>query len=241
MIAVISVGLAIPSTSAAPARPADASQVSPSTLVKEWIAALDPVNQDLPKIEAALKALPITATDAQIARVVAPVAGLIKPIEALVPRPVVKTTSTSLEALGSPNLTTSGCSGGRYASVSQGARLVMGGKIYGHGFQVHTSPGGGCIDHWTWNIGGKYQTFTALVGLDESETTPTGSVSFMGPNGTPLPFTANGEMLFKLKILSDMPTLVNMSIIGDQKFVFVTTTNGNSGTIDFANDGLTSS
>jgi hypothetical protein len=240
VITVISVGLAMPSTSAAPARPAGASQVSPSTLVREWLAALGPANQNLPKIEAALKALPITATDAQVEEIVAPVAGLVKPIEALLPsRRPVHVASTSLEALATPTFSSpSGCGSGSYTSVSGGAKLVMGGQTYSNGFQFATD-GSNCVDNWTWHIGGLFKTFRAIIGLDVTNTTA-GSISFLGPNGKPLSFRAGNKAVTILNLVSGVPTNVVLSVAHDQNFIIVTSgTSGGSSTVDFANDALT--
>jgi hypothetical protein len=210
--------------------------------VKEWLAALGPANQRLPKIEAALKALPITATDAQIARIVAPVAGLIKPIEALVPRaPSAKT--TSLEAIAVPTISNpQGCyADATYKSVSQGAILAMGGKTYSRGFQL-TTDYNSCRALWTWHIGGSFATFKALIGLNATDTIAA-SVSFLGPDQKPLSFNADGQSVTVLNLVSGVPTNVTLSITGDQNFVIqmFCAHRGTSALIDLANDTLIAS
>jgi len=234
----VSVGLAMPSPTAMTARPAASSAVGSSALVSEWIAALGPADENFPKIEAALKALPITATNAQVATIVAPVAGLVKPIEALL-HPVK---TTALEALGAPTYS-SNCSGGGYESVSGGGTVRMGGQTYDRGFEL-VDVRTGCVDHWTWHIGGLFQTFTAVVGIDESDTYPA-SVAFLGPNGKFLTFSADGQSVTVLPLVSGLPTNVTVNIAGNQNFVLVGRGTGGSSSppahIDVANDALSPS
>ena len=248
MIAVISVGLAMPSTSAAPARPAGASQVSPSTLVSEWLAALGPASENFPKIETALKALPITATTAQVESIVAPVAGLVKPIEALVPSKLSPPShATSLEALGTPTLAMGGGSDLVYRSASAGATLVIGGKTYNHGFQVKTDWDGD-KDTLTWPIGGAFQTFTAKVGLNTNNL-QSAELAFLQPTGKPLTFTADGRSVTQITLISGVapnipgiPTNIKMTIRGDQYLIMeIIDRNGSSAVVDVADDTLTSS
>ena len=102
--------------------------------------------------------------------------------------------TTSLEALGSPPQgepgRDQGCS--CFRSVSDGAELQLGGETYREGFQLTTNIMCAGTWTWTWQIGGMYRTFTALVGLDSTNPMAAGLV-FLGPDGKPLTFTANGQ------------------------------------------------
>ena len=106
------------------------------------------------------------------------------------PRPAPNGRPTSLEALGPPTQgnigSDQGCYG--YATTAGGATLQMGGESYGEGFQLATNIACSGTWAWTWHIGGRYRTFTALLGLDS--TNPTAApIVFVGPNGKPLTFT----------------------------------------------------
>jgi len=230
----------MPSTAATTAHPATGSAASPGALVSKWIAALDPANQKLPKIETALKALPITATNAQVATIIAPVAGLVKPIETLLLPPPAKT--MALESLGAPTYS-SNCGGGGYESVSGGSTVRIGGQTYDRGFEL-VDVRSGCVDHWIWHIGGLFRTFTALVGIDESDSYPA-SVAFVGPNGKFLTFSADGQSVTVLPLVSGLPTNVTVNIAGNQNFVLVGRGTGGSSSppahIDVANDALSPS
>ncbi len=170
----LSVGLATSSTSATAVRPSASSAANPGTLTQQWLAALGPGVQAFPKIEHELKVLPVTATDAQVERIVAPVAGLVEPVVALLSPPNAET--ASLESLGMPSegigvpAPEQPCGGDRrgygYNSVGKGAHLQMAGRIYLQGFQITTNGNCGGTYAWGWHVGHSYRTFTALVGLD---------------------------------------------------------------------------
>jgi hypothetical protein len=86
-----------------------------------------------------------------------------------------------------------------------------------------------------WHIGGRYRTFTALVGLDATDTRPA-TLSFVGPTGKPETFRADGHPVQRTILISGLPTAVTMNIVGMLNFVVETTTAG--ATIDFGDDTL---
>jgi hypothetical protein len=154
------------------------------------------------------------------------------------PKPAPNRITTSLEALGPPTQgdigSDQGCYG--YTTARGGAALQMGGESYYEGFQLTTNIACSGTWAWTWHIGGWYRTFTALVGLDS--TNPTAApIVFVGPNGKPLTFTADGRLVKELTLYTGVPTNISISVIGYQNFILKTTAGGV--TIDFANDHLT--
>ena len=154
------------------------------------------------------------------------------------PKPAPNGRPTSLEALGPPTQgnigSDQGCYG--YATTAGGATLQMGGESYREGFQLTTNIACSGTWAWTWHIGGRYRTFTALLGLDS--TNPTAApIVFVGPNGKPLTFTADGRLVKGLTLYAGVPTNISISVIGYLNFILKTTAGGV--TIDFANDSLT--
>jgi hypothetical protein len=239
VVVALSFGLAA-TTSAAPALPVARSTSTTAALVKKWLAAPGPASPQFPKIEAALKALPASATAAQVAKVTAPVGGLLTPIENLLPSPY-----PTLEGLGTPTISEQSkglCTGTdpSYESASGGAKLKMAGQIYKDGFHIVTDENS-CFppftDTFSWHIGGLFQRLTALVGLDESDSTST-VLGFLGPDGKGLTFSADGRSVTSVTLMSGVPTRINISIKGDLKFVIQASSGG--ATVDFANDSLTS-
>ena len=90
------------------------SQTAPAELAREYLAALAPAGAQITKAEAALKALPPTATMAQVQAIVAPLRNPLVPLYRLqglsataVP-PGPASGGTSLEALGRPTHTGNG-------------------------------------------------------------------------------------------------------------------------------------
>ena len=153
-------------------------------------------------------------------------------------KPAPSRTPTSLEALGPPSQgdigSDQGCYG--YATAPGGAALQMGGESYYEGFQLTTNIECSGTWAWTWHIGGRYRTFTALVGLDS--TNPTAApIVFVGPNGKPLTFTADGRLVKELTLYAGVPMNISISVIGHPNIILKTTAGGV--TIDFANDHLT--
>lgn len=158
-------------------------------------------------------------------------AGLVAPLANLLP-----VIDTSLQALSEPSMT---CNGARFLAAAGGAKLTMAGQTYPHGFQLlddFDNFDNHCTDSWRWHIGPSFRTFTATVGLDESRSTAA-SLAFIGVNGKPMPFTADGQPLTQLVLYAGEPTNIAIELTGIVNFI-ISSTNNAGGTIDFANDTL---
>lgn len=85
-------------------------------------------------------------------------------------------------------------------------------------------------------MGGHYRDFSALVGLDATDT---GIVylSFIGSTGNQIPFRADGHLAERTTLISVLPAAVTVKLTGVLNFGMETTTG--KATIDVANDNLT--
>jgi hypothetical protein len=227
LVTGVFLGIAISSSSAT-----TRSHSAVGPLAQEWIRTLTPASTGLPKTIAALKKLPHTASVAQVDKVVAPVAGLLTPVENVLPH----TTATSLEGLGTPVIGPPpyafACSGD-YKSAGQGARLVMAGVTYRQGFQA--DPVTGDCTTWSWHIGTRFKVFSAFVGLDTTRSIST-VLAFLN-NGKPMEFSADGRPVTSDELLPGVPTSIILPTAGLTNFVIQLTSAG-APVVDFANDSL---
>ena len=228
-------GIATASVVAASEQPATSSAGAANPLVQQWLAVLGPLGQHFASIESELKALKPTATDAQVEAAVAPVAGLLGPVEALSSAPQ----ATALESLGPPSegfevaATATNCYS--YRTAAQGVDLEMGGQDFTHGFQVGVNDGCRGAWSWAWHIAGMYRTFSASIGLGLGNT-GVAMLSFLGANGKPLQFSADGRAVNTVPLIAGLPTKIKFSVAGALNLVIRTTSPGV--TINFANDAL---
>lgn len=236
LMLTMGLGLGVSATSAAPTRHSVRSASGPSALTKKWIAALGRADQRFPQIVKALGALPATAPEAQVQRIITPVAGLVEPIQALLTPP-----GTTLEAFGQPEFdAVSGCGQGHRFSAGG---IEMAGQLYGHGIDLWTDVCQAPVaDTWSWHIGSSFRTFTALVGLQENSPTPA-SLAFLGPGNTLLTFSADGQPVTTTTLIAGVPSSIVLSLSGITDFVISTSVSvkGHGAWVDFANDQLTSS
>jgi hypothetical protein len=158
-------------------------------------------------------------------------------------------TGVPVTTFGTPTVTqVSGCGGHSYASVSEGAKLVMAGQTYQHGFQIVTDEycgGAGPIaeDEWAWHIGTTYKTFAAVVGLDSINSTGV-ELEFLGSDNKPLEFIADGQSVESTNLVAGVPTDIEMSLTSVTNFVAETLVNQpartggpeSQATVDFADD-----
>jgi hypothetical protein len=212
-----------------------------NTQAQQWVAALTPASQQFPQIVAKLKALPATATPAQVQAVIAPVAGLIAPAQQLIAVPG----TSSLEAIGPPsnavdgaNASSSGCYS--YKTAIQGAVLSMGGAPYTRGLQLTANVSQWnytCVGTWTWgwHIAGLFKTFTAMVGLGAGDISPA-TFTILGTNGSPLTFYADGHPVRSTTLMAGLPTKISVNVVGTLNLVVRTTVAG--AIINLANDNL---
>ncbi len=182
------------------------ASAQPSTsgadLAQQYLAALGPAGTAISTAEARLKALPITASVAQVQAVVAPLPKALGPLEALVKSGAPSPTRTSLQSRGSPTIVGQedvNCNG--YSTPASGGHLVIAGTEYQDGFQMfgpyHCDE---AYAGYTWQIGTKYKSFQAQVGYDLNNSCKGSSVKFLGNGSDPLPFTSNGHLRESLPI-----------------------------------------
>jgi hypothetical protein len=147
--------------------PAAQMPVSGATLAQQYLADLKPAATGIAAAEAKLRALPVTASVAQVRAIVAPLAPELAKVESLsASQPAAATTGPGLETLGHPTVAFSGFCGAsaKYASSSKGAVLQVGYTRYRSGFQSSGSFGCRGWINDTWSVPGKYTHFTADVG-----------------------------------------------------------------------------
>ncbi len=178
------------------------SSNSGADLAQQYLAALGPAGTAISTSEAKLKALPITASVAQVQAVVAPLPKALGPLEALIKSSGPSPTGTSLQSLGSPTIVgRNGVKCNSYSTPASGGHLVNGGVEYQDGFQM-ISPQN-CNESYagyTWQIGTKYGSLQAQVGYDLSNSCGRSFVMFLGNSGETLPFTSNGQLMESLTI-----------------------------------------
>jgi hypothetical protein len=178
------------------------SSTSGADLAQQYLAALGPAGTAISTAEAKLKALPITASVAQVQAVVAPLPKALGPLEALIKTSGPSPTGTSLQSLGSPTITgQNGEKCNSYNTQASGGRLVIGGTEYQDGFQMISSQN--CQEghaQYTWQIGTKYTSFTAQIGYDLTNSCAGSGVRFLGNNSQRLPFMSNGRITETLTI-----------------------------------------
>jgi len=180
------------------------SSTSGATLAQQYLAALGPAGTAISTAEAKLKALPITASLAQVKAVVAPLPKAVGPLEALIKSTGPSPTGTSLQSLGKPSiLGQDGAKCNGYTTPASGGHLVVDGIEYQDGFQMFVPPPcTGAENHvqYTWQIGTKYTSLTAQVGYDLTNSCTGMVVRFLGNDGERLPFTSNGRITETLTI-----------------------------------------
>jgi hypothetical protein len=182
------------------------ASAQPSTsgadLAQQYLAALGPAGTAISTAEAKLKALPITASVAQVQAVVVSLPKALGPLEALIKSSGPSPTGTSLQSIGSPTIVgQKGVTCNSYSTPATGGHLVIAGTEYPNGFQM-VSPQN-CTElyaGYTWQIGKKYTSLTAEVGYDANNSCKGSWVKFLGNGSTPLPFTSNGRLRETLPI-----------------------------------------
>jgi hypothetical protein len=178
------------------------SSTSGATLAQQYLSALGPAGTAISTAEAKLKALPITASVAQVKAVVAPLPKALGPLEALIQSSGPSPTGTSLESLGKPTILGQyGVKCNVYSTSASGGRLVVDGTKYQNGFQM-TAPIT-CIEfnaQYTWKIGTKYTSLKAQVGYDVSNSCTGSYIRFLGNSGEHLPFVSNGRIVGAVSI-----------------------------------------
>ena len=173
------------------------ASAQPSTsgadLAQQYLAALGPAGTAISTAETQLKALPITASVAQVKAVVASLPTALGPLEALVKSGAPSPKGTSLESLGTPT-TKPACNS--YTTPALGGQLIVNNTPYRDGFQmIAPKP---CENNengaqYTWQIGTKYTDLTAQFGYDLSDSCGEVYIRFLGNNGERLPFKFNGQ------------------------------------------------
>jgi hypothetical protein len=194
------------------------ASAQPSTsgadLAQQYLAALGPAGTAISTAEAKLKALPITASVAQVQAVVATLPKALGPLEALVKSGAPSPTGTSLQSIGSPTVVgQKGVTCNSYSTPASGGHLVIGGVEYQDGFQMISPPG--CNESYagyTWQIGKKYTSLTAQVGYDLNNSCKGSWMKFLGNGSTPLPFTSNGRLRESLPIPATGLASVNVNL-----------------------------
>ncbi len=178
------------------------SSASGANLAQQYLSALGPAGTAISNAEAKLKALPITASLAQVEAVVTPLPKALGPLEALIQSSAPSPTGTSLQSLGKPTILGQyGVKCNVYTTPASGGRLVVDGTEYKNGFQM-TAPIT-CIEfnaQYTWKIGTKYTSLKAQVGYDVSNACTGSSIRFLGNSGARLPFTSNGRLTETMSI-----------------------------------------
>jgi Protein kinase domain len=168
---------------------------------------------------------------------------------AIPPSSASASTAVPVTTFGTPTVTqVSGCGGHSYASVSDGAKLVMAGQTYQHGFQIVTDEycgGAGPVaeDEWAWHIGTIYKTFAAVVGLDSTNSTGV-ELEFLGSNNKPLEFIADGQSVKSINLVAGAPTDIELSLTSVTNFIAETLLSQSArtggpepqATVDFADD-----
>jgi hypothetical protein len=157
----------------------------------------------------------------------------------IVPPPSPGGGLTSLEAVGTPS--TPYCLSGTYSTTSAfgGSRtLTIAGVSYPDGFQLSGNGSGGI---YIWHIGGQFRTFTALVGLDKTDTLQaTLSFPSVVPGNFPnepishtRAFLAGSAPVTQLTISAGLPTLISLNVTGVQDLIIYSSTEAK---LDFVND-----
>ncbi len=129
----------------------------------------------------------------------------------------------------------------RYEIAGGATPIKMGGAQFLHGFQVSAfhfaAPGVSCSGTWTWtwHLAGRYSGFSACVGLAGSDTQPA-TLSFVGPNGSPMLFGADGQQVRTTTLVAGLPTFVTLDTVHVMNLIIRTTTRG--ATIGLADNGL---
>jgi hypothetical protein len=180
------------------------ASAQPSTsgadLAQHYLAALGPAGRAISTAETQLKALPITASVAQVKAVVASLPTALGPLEALVKSGAPSPRGTSLESLGNPTiLGQNGLKCSSYTTPALGGQLIVNNTLFRDGFQMITPAP--CYNsernaEWTWQIGTKYTNLTAQFGYDLSNSCrglAATLIKFLGNDGEPLPFKFNGQ------------------------------------------------
>jgi hypothetical protein len=217
--------LALAATTASVEAGAATSPPSPGAVAQSYIAALGPASAKLIKIEAELKALPITATSAQVNALVAQVQAALKPVEAL------GTTSTApvshgpnISLLSLPAPVTSQIVGGQASplkcdvvSDTPTASVEINGIPYVHGIAL--SWGGGCElivgqdNTYTWKVG-TAAGFQVTTGFDQASATSSVVVLSFSSQGRQLPFLANGTSVTSINLKGTEPVSIKLSLTG---------------------------
>ncbi len=218
------------------------ASAQPSTsgadLAQQYLAALGPAGTAISTAETKLKALPITASVAQVQAVVASLPKALGPLEALIKTSGPSPTETTLQSLGNPTM--------KFCEqVTRGAvrysigPVAFNGKIYQNvlGFAA----GSGCYMTswvaWTWELPSNSKSLTATVAISPTSPHPE-TLWFNGSTGR-IPFTENGKVVNSANIHSTSFVSISISLVG-QRFLTVqlSSTGFGMGTVDFVTNHL---
>ena len=213
------------------------TQLTPAQLVEEYLAALGQAGAQITKTVVEPKALPITATLAQVKAIVDSLPKALAALNALTaPTTIPRNSGPSLQALGRPTprpQTGLGCNG--YGTPATGAHLVIGGTQYQNGFQLTNA------NVCSWQIGDKYTTFKAEVGPDLGYSCNDESVlRFLGQNGQRLPINSNGRIDEGIVIPTKGLVAISVDIAGESTVTvtIIRTFSYCSSIVDVVNDEL---
>jgi hypothetical protein len=231
-----------------------ASTPSPAAEAESYIAAIGPAKAELTKVDAELKALPITATRTQVNQIVAPLPASLKPLNAVIGSngtssvaPTSSSRFTTAQALGAPAISLDPphtLCGGTYGAAGPGStRITIANQRYEYGFQLEA----GCSGYYyfpndtvvyTWQISGQFSSFTAEVGLDSSNSEP-GGIEFLNSAGNPMPFTAAGKTVTELILSPGLPISIDVNLLNASSLTIrAGCTEGAKDTTDFVSDHL---
>lgn len=124
-----------------------------------------------------------------------------------------------------------------YRVAGRSAAIRMGGAQFLHGFQVSVSwlCSGKWTWTWTWHLAGRYSGFSACVGLAAGDTQPA-TLSFGGPNGSPMLFEADGQRVRTSTLVAGVPTYVSLTTVHLMNLTIRVGTPGAD--VGFGNDDL---
>lgn len=215
-------------------------------LAQQYLAALTPAGAAISTAEAKLKKLSVTASEAQVKAIVAPLGPALGKLEALTTSATGPTgAGPGLESIGRPTIV--GPAGGttcQYATSGSGAVLQVGYAKYSRGFQLSAPPGcaNGFWVNYSWKVPQKYTHFNGEIGLSYSNTYPCATVRVLGNEGRPLQFTTTGgRTLGSMALPSRGVAPVTLSFAGDSVFTIqidFTCSDWVRSVIDVVNDQL---
>jgi hypothetical protein len=214
------------------------SSTSGADLAQQYLAALGPAGTAISTAEAKLKALPITASVAQVQAAVAPLPKALGPLEALIKSSGPSPTGTSLQSLGSPTMRSCNQVTAGAVRYSIGP-VAFNGKIYQNvlGFAAGSGCYGTSSVAWTWKLPSNSKSLTATVAINPIASHPE-TLWFNGSTGR-IPFTVNGTVVNSVNIHSTSFASISISLVGQKLLtVQLSATGFGMGTVDFITNRL---